>query len=68
MNLPMAGFEHTNNFSGEQTARLMGDRFIRVRFHKGILPFWYAVKLSANCFTYYICPKKFTEHTEIKID
>lgn len=64
------GFNHTNNLPVEQAARLMGvgKQFIRVGLQKGILPFGYAVKLSANRFTYYISPKKFTEHTGIIID
>ena len=64
------GSGHTNNLPVETAARLMGvgKQFIRVGLQKGILPFGYAVKLSANRFTYYISPKKFTEYTGITID
>lgn len=61
--------QHLNRLSVEMAAKLMGvgKQFIRVGLQNGILPFGYAVKQSANKFTYYISPKKFTEYTGIEV-
>ena len=56
-----------NNMSIEEASKLMGvsRQFIRVGLQKGILPFGYAVKISAGRFTYFISRHKFLEHTGI---
>jgi hypothetical protein len=50
-----------------EASMLMGvsRQFIRVGLQKGILPFGYAVQVSAERFTYFISRKKFYEHTGI---
>ena len=56
-----------NNMTIEEASRLMGvsRQFIRVGLQKGILPFGYAVQVSAGRFTYFISRQKFFEHTGI---
>lgn len=56
-----------NNMTIEEASRLMGvsRQFIRVGLQKGILPFGYAVQISADRYTYFINRQKFTEHTGI---
>ena len=63
--------EHFQNaLSIEDAARLMGvsRQFVRVGLQKGILPFGYAVQVSAGKFTYFISRQKFSEHTGIQVD
>ena len=57
-----------NNMTIEEASKLMGvsQQFVRVGLQKGILPFGYAVKISAGRFTYFISKQKFSEHTGIK--
>lgn len=57
-----------NNMTIEEASRLMGvsPQFVRVGLQKGILPFGYAVQVSARRFTYFISKQKFLEHTGIK--
>ena len=57
-----------NNMTIEEASRLMGvsQQFVRVGLQKGILPFGYAVQVSARRFTYFISKQKFLEHTGIK--
>lgn len=57
-----------NNMTIEEASKLMGvsRQFIRVGLQKGILPFGYAVRISADRFTYFISRQKFLEHTGIK--
>ena len=57
-----------NNMTVDEASELMGvsKQFIRVGLQKGILPFGYAVKISAGRFTYFISRQKFFEHTGIK--
>lgn len=57
-----------NNMTIAEAARLMGvsRQFIRVGLQKGILPFGYAVQVSARRFTYFISRQKFLEHTGIE--
>lgn len=56
-----------NNITIAEAAKLMGvsQQFVRVGLQKGILPFGYAVKISAGRFTYFISKQKFLEHTGI---
>jgi excisionase family DNA binding protein len=56
-----------NNMTVQEAAKLMGvsQQFVRVGLQKGILPFGYAVKVSAGRYTYFISRQKFTEHTGI---
>ena len=56
-----------NNMTIEEASRLMGvsQQFVRVGLQKGILPFGYAVQVSARRFTYFISRQKFLEHTGI---
>lgn len=51
-------------------AKLMGvsEEFIRIGLQRGTLPFGYAVKINGSRFTYYISPKKFTDHTGVVIN
>lgn len=60
--------ESQNNMTIEEASRLMGvsQQFVRVGLQKGILPFGYAVQVSARRFTYFISKQKFLEHTGIK--
>lgn len=57
-----------HNMSIEEASKLMGvsRQFIRVGLQKGILPFGYAVQVSAGRFTYFISRHKFFEHTGIE--
>ena len=57
-----------NNMTIAEASMLMGvsRQFIRVGLQKGILPFGYAVQVSAGRFTYFISRQKFLENTEIK--
>lgn len=57
-----------NNMTIAEASMLMGvsRQFIRVGLQKGILPFGYAVQVSAGRFTYFISREKFIEHTGIK--
>lgn len=57
-----------NNMTIAEASMLMGvsRQFIRVGLQKGILPFGYAVQVSAGRFTYFISRQKFLEHTGIK--
>ena len=59
-----------NNMTVAEASRLMGvsRQFIRVGLQKGILPFGYAVQVSAERFTYFISREKFLEHTGIRKD
>ena len=56
------------NMTIEEASKLMGvsRQFIRVGLQKGILPFGYAVQISAERFTYFISRQKFFEITGIK--
>ena len=56
-----------NNMTIAEASALMGvsRQFIRVGLQKGILPFGYAVQVSADRFTYFISRQKFLEHTGI---
>ena len=56
-----------NNMTVEEASKLMGvsRQFIRVGLQKGILPFGYAVKISAGRYTYFISRQKFIEITGI---
>lgn len=58
-----------NNMSIAEASTLMGvsRQFVRVGLQKGILPFGYAVQVSADRFTYFISRQKFLEYTGIKI-
>ena len=58
----------SNNMTIEEASKLMGvsRQFIRVGLQKGLLPFGYAVKISARRFTYFISRQKFIEHTGIE--
>ena len=60
--------ESQNNMTIEEASRLMGvsQQFVRAGLQKGILPFGYAVQVSARRFTYFISKQKFLEHTGIK--
>ena len=55
------------NITIAEAARLMGvsQQFVRVGLQKGILPFGYAVQVSADRYTYFISKQKFIEHTGI---
>lgn len=55
------------NITIAEAARLMGvsQQFVRVGLQKGILPFGYAVQVSADRYTYFISKQKFMEHTGI---
>jgi hypothetical protein len=57
-----------NNMTIAEASKLMGvsRQFIRVGLQKGILPFGYAVQVSAKRFTYFISREKFIEYTGIK--
>lgn len=57
-----------NNMTIAEASKLMGvsRQFIRVGLQKGILPFGYAVQVSAERFTYFISREKFIEYTGIK--
>ncbi len=46
-----------------ETAKRMGasEQFIRIGLQQGIFPWGYAVRMSANRFTYYINRRKFEE-------
>lgn len=56
-----------NSMTIAEASALMGvsRQFIRVGLQKGILPFGYAVQISADRFTYFISRQKFLEHTGI---
>ena len=56
-----------NNLTIAEASKLMGvsRQFIRVGLQKGILPFGYAVQVSAGRFTYFISKHKFFEYTGI---
>lgn len=55
------------NITIAEAARLMGvsQQFVRVGLQKGILPFGYAVQVSAGRYTYFVSKEKFMEHTGI---
>jgi hypothetical protein len=57
-----------NNMTIAEASKLMGvsRQYVRVGLQKGILPFGYAVQVSAERFTYFISREKFIEHTGIK--
>ena len=57
-----------NNMTVDEASELMGAsrQFVRVGLQKGILPFGYAVQISAGRFTYFISRQKFFEYTGIK--
>ena len=57
-----------NSMTIAEASALMGvsRQFIRVGLQKGILPFGYAVQISADRFTYFISRQKFLEHTGIQ--
>ena len=56
-----------NNMTVAEASTLMGvsRQFVRVGLQKGILPFGYAVQVSAGRWTYFISRQKFLEHTGI---
>lgn len=56
-----------NNMTVAEASTLMGvsRQFVRVGLQKGILPFGYAVQVSAGKYTYFISRQKFLEHTGI---
>ena len=56
-----------NNMTVAEASTLMGvsRQFVRVGLRKGILPFGYAVQVSAGRWTYFISRQKFLEHTGI---
>ncbi len=58
-----------HNITVAEASRLMGvsKQFIRVGLQKSILPFGYAVQVSADRFTYFISKQKFLEYTGISI-
>lgn len=58
------------NITIAEAARLMGvsQQFVRVGLQKGILPFGYAVQVSADRYTYFISKQKFAEHTGISAE
>ena len=58
-----------NRLSVEEAAALMGvsQQFVRVGMQQGILPWGYAVRVSGKRYSYFISPKKFTEHTGIDV-
>jgi hypothetical protein len=60
-------YTEKNNMTIEEASKLMGvsRQFIRVGLQQGILPFGYAVQISANRWTYFISKQKFLEHTGI---
>ena len=57
-----------NNMTVAEASELMGvsRQFIRVGLQKGILPFGYAVQVSADRYTYFISRQKFLEYTGIE--
>ncbi len=57
-----------NNMTIAEASALMGvsRQFIRIGLQKGILPFGYAVQVSADRFTYFISRQKFFDHTGIQ--
>ena len=59
----------TENITIAESARLMGvsQQFVRVGLQKKILPFGYAVQVSASRYTYFISKHKFKEHTGITV-
>ena len=56
-----------NNMTIAEASGLMGvsRQFVRVGLQKGILPFGYAVQVSAGRYTYFISRQKFLEYTGI---
>lgn len=56
-----------NNMTIAEASELMGvsRQFVRVGLQKGILPFGYAVQVSAGRYTYFISRQKFLEYTGI---
>ena len=56
-----------NNMTIAEASELMGvsRQFVRVGLQKGILPFGYAVRVSAGRYTYFISRQKFSEYTGI---
>ena len=61
--------EKGERLSVPTAAKLMGvtQQFIRVGIQMGTLPFGWAVKICGGRYTYYISPKKFTDHTGIEV-
>ena len=59
--------KNQNNMTIEEASLLMGvsKQFVRVGLQKGVFPFGYAVKVSAERFTYFISRQKFFEYTGI---
>ena len=59
--------DNLNNMTIAEASTLMGvsRQFVRVGLQKGILPFGYAVQVSADRFTYFISRQKFLEYTGI---
>ena len=57
-----------NNMTIAEASDLMGvsRQFVRVGLQRGILPFGYAVQVSAGRYTYFISRKKFSEYTGIE--
>ena len=57
-----------HNMTVDEASELMGvsKQFIRVGLQKGILPFGYAVQISAGRYTYFISKQKFEEYTGIR--
>ena len=57
-----------NNMTIAEASKLMGvsRQYVRVGLQKGVLPFGYAVQVSAKRCTYFISRQKFLEHTGIK--
>ena len=58
------------NMTVAEASRLMGvsRQFIRVGLQKGILPFGYAVQVSADRYTYFISAQKFKEYIGIELE
>lgn len=52
-----------NKLTIEEAADLMGvsRQYVRVGLQKGVFPWGYAVKVSANRYTYFISRQKFCE-------
>ena len=50
-----------NNMTVAEAAKIMGvsQQFVRVGLQKGILPFGYAIQISAKKYTYFISRQKF---------
>lgn len=56
-----------NNLSIKETAKLLGksEQFVRIGLQRGILPFGYAIKMSAR-WTYHVSKGKLHEYLGVK--